>query len=157
MLDSGPYLAALDAATAALAPAAPLPALSWPGLSHALTKYISEEVNKAGGGKKGPDAALGRAFRLLVARAEEGGRRCGHARMLQRRAAPLFMHVYEVLDKVTLASPIGSDYSHALRNQLLSVPEYCAAANAATFQGALRSVLVGWTGDSRHCVPADMC
>ena len=136
MLDSGPYLEALDAATVRLAPGAPVPSLSWPGLAHVLTKHIREEVEAGAGLKKGPDAGLGRGFRLLVARAEEGGRRCGAGRLLLRRAPALFKHVAEVLDRVGLASPIGADYSHALRNQLLTVPEYCAAAVPYAFQGA---------------------
>lgn len=146
MLDSGPYLEALDAATVQLAPGAPVPSLSWPGLAHVLTKYIAEDVKASGTKKKGPDAALGKGFRLLVARAEEGARRCGAGRLLTRRAPTLFKHVADVLDAVGLSSPIGSDYSHALRNQLLAVPEYCAPAPPSAFQGALRRAGAGSAG-----------
>lgn len=136
ILDSPKYLQGLDEATAALRPDAQVPGASWPGLAHVLTRALGEEVRAAASRKKGPDALLQRAFRLLMARAEEGERRCGQARLLLRRAGGLFRHVAEVLQAAGLASPIGLEYSAALRNQLLTVPEYCACSNTQTFQSA---------------------
>ncbi len=196
-LDSDALLRALDAGTAALPPGAAITAASWPGLAVALIKHIEAELARSAAGKKGPEPALSRAFRLLTARAEEGERRSGHARMLLRAAARLFKHVTgvrtaaascmhaachsrhnpvasscwlgtvmlllparscarsaslpgmppwphtpspphrvpQVLKTVGLTSPMGLDYSHVLRNQLLPVPEYCACSSAHAFQG----------------------
>lgn len=41
----------------------------------------------------------------------------------------------QVLKTVGLTSPMGLDYSHVLRNQLLPVPEYCTCSSAHAFQG----------------------
>lgn len=119
----------------ALRPDAPVPGVSWPGLAHVVTKAVAEEVQAAGSRKKGPDPSLQRAFRLVMTRAEEGVRRCGHGRLLLRRAGSLFRHVSEVLQAGGPASPIGLEYSAALRNQLLTVPEYCACSTPPIFQG----------------------
>lgn len=64
-----------------------------------------------------------------------------HAPMLAPRALPLpcplrpTPPVPQVLKTVGLTSPMGLDYSHVLRNQLLPVPEYCACSSAHAFQG----------------------
>jgi hypothetical protein len=137
ILDSPPYLRDLDAATAGLAPGVKVPQASWPGLATALCRHVSDELKASASRKKGPDSALHRAFRLMVVRAEEGERRCGHARLLARRAGALFAHVTEVLEAAGLTSAMGLDYSAVLRNHLLTVPEYCAAATTPTFQGKL--------------------
>ncbi|KAL4857208.1 Serine/threonine-protein kinase ATM [Chlorella vulgaris] len=137
ILDSPAYLQALDEATVALRPDAPVPGVSWPGLAHVVTKAVADEVQAAGSRKKGPDPSLQRAFRLVMTRAEEGERRCGHGRLLLRRAGSLFRHVSEVLQAGGPASPIGLEYSAALRNQLLTVPEYCACSTAPIFQALL--------------------
>ena len=92
-LDSDALLRALDAGTAALPPGAAITTASWPGLAVALVKHIEAELARSAAGKKGPEPALSRAFRLLTARAEEGERRSGHARMLLRAAPRLFKHV----------------------------------------------------------------
>lgn len=134
-LASDATAAALDAATAALPPDGAVPAASWPGLAHVLARTAGEEVKGLAGRKKGPDPQLHRAFRAMVARAEESERRCGHRHMLRRRAASLFRHISEVLEAVGLSSAMGADYSAALRTHLLGVPEYCACSSAHTFQG----------------------
>ncbi|PSC71129.1 serine threonine-kinase ATM isoform X1 [Micractinium conductrix] len=134
LLDSTDFLSALDGATAALPPGRSVPEASWPGLATALARHVTDELQAAAGRKKGPDAGLHRAFRTLVARAEEGERRSGHRRVLLRRAPALFRHVAEVLQVAGLASPLGADYTAVLRSQLLAVPEYCAVASAGTFQ-----------------------
>lgn len=97
VLDSDPYLRALDATTAAVAPGAQVPPASWPGLAHAMCKYVGSEVEAAKNKKRGPEAALSRGFRLMMTRAEEGERRSGHARLMVRRAGTIFRHVTEVL------------------------------------------------------------
>lgn len=135
MLASDATAAALDAATAALPPDGAVPAASWPGLAHVLAKAAGDEVKGAAGKKKGPDPQLHRAFRAMVARAEESERRCGHRHMLRRRASSLFRHISEVLEGVGLSSAMGADYVAALRTHLLAVPEYCACSSAHTFQG----------------------
>ena len=128
ILDSPSYLSVLDAATAAVGPSGQVPTGSWPALAQVVVRYITEEVQGAASRKKGPEPALHRAFRLLMMRAEEGERRSGHSRLLLRRAGLLFRHVAEVLNKVGVTSGMGLDYSAVLRNQLLAVPEYCAAS-----------------------------
>ena len=57
--------------------------------------------------------------------------------MLGRRAARLFAHMKDALRRAKLVSPFGADYSAVLRSHLLTVPAYCAAVPASTFQGAL--------------------
>lgn len=91
-LDSDALLRALDAGTAGLPPGAAITAASWPGLALALVKHVEAELARSAAGKKGPEPALSRTFRLMMARAEEGERRSGHARMMLRAAARLFKH-----------------------------------------------------------------
>lgn len=55
--------------------------------------------------------------------------------MLGRRAAKLFAHIKEALQRAGLSSHMGMDYSSALRSVLLATPAYCAAAPRDTFQG----------------------
>lgn len=69
--------------------------------------------------------------------------------MLARRAAKLFAHVKEVVQAAKLGSAIGADYAGVLRSNLLSVPAYCAAVPASTFQG----VLCLFFAPSQRCQP----
>ena len=55
--------------------------------------------------------------------------------MLARRAAKLFAHIKDALQRAKLGSPLGADYSAVLRSHLLTVPAYCASVPASIFQG----------------------
>ena len=64
--------------------------------------------------------------------------------MLGRRAARLFAHIKDALHRAKLGSAFGADYSAVLRSHLLTVPAYCAAVPAPTFQGVLCSTFHAW-------------
>ena len=55
--------------------------------------------------------------------------------MLGRRAAKLFAHVKDVLNRAGPTSAIGADYSSVLRSDLLANAHYCSLVPANTFQG----------------------
>ncbi len=55
--------------------------------------------------------------------------------MLGRRAAKLFAHVKDVLNKAGPSSAIGADYSSVLRSDLLANSYYCSLVPTSTFQG----------------------
>ena len=61
----------------------------------------------------------------------------GAALPLLRIAASLFQHVSKLLRTVDLLSTVGQEYGALLRSQLLPIPQYCARAAAATFEGGM--------------------
>ena len=80
----------------------------------------------------------------------------GRQGMLARRAARLFTHIKDALQKAKLGSPFGADYSAVLRTHLLTVPAYCAAVPAATFQRGWPQPALGQTSHA-PLLPARCC
>ena len=71
----------------------------------------------------------------------------GRRGLLQPLAAQLFSHLLNVFKRTRtsrpyaqLSSGIGADYAVVLRQYLLPVPAYCAAASVNDLQGALRRI-----------------
>ncbi|KAK9806879.1 hypothetical protein WJX72_005975 [[Myrmecia] bisecta] len=133
-LDSQDVLQALDLQTLRLRAKGKVAVASWPGLVTVLISCVQKELASAK--TRGPDAGLARTFRKYVQSAEDD-RRSGHKSLLLRRAGKLFSHVKETLERTSLASPFGTEYSTMLRNHLLAYTPYCQSATSTVFQELL--------------------
>ncbi|BDA48015.1 Serine-protein kinase ATM [Coccomyxa sp. Obi] len=147
ILDSEALLRALDEATLRILPTdRQVLVNTWPGLCTILVQCIAKELGTSSGKKRGPDATVSKTFRRFVQTADDE-RRSGRSGMLGRRAAKLFAHVKDVLNRAGPASAIGADYSSVLRSNLLANAQYCSLVPASTFQELL-SVYLGKLEDS---------